>query len=98
MPEEEKKSSTKLVDIDTSGPEVDVTVPETKEETVATEKEPHEETTQDSPITDDTSEKSDERVDVRDSEDGQKHSPAKEDEKLEEYSRGVQNRISKLTR
>tara|TARA_R100001594_G_scaffold147257_1_gene199972 strand:+ start:768 stop:1787 length:1020 start_codon:yes stop_codon:yes gene_type:complete len=98
MPEEEKKSSTKLVDIDTSGPEVDVTVPETKEETVATEKEPHEETTQDSPITDDTAEKSHERVDVRDSEDGQKHSPAKEDEKLEEYSRGVQNRISKLTR
>ena len=97
MPEEEKKSSTKLVDIDTSGPEVDVTVPEPKEE-VVTETETHEETTKDSPITDDTSEKSDERVDVRDSEDDQKQSPAKEDEKLEEYSRGVQNRISKLTR
>ena len=97
MPEEEKKSSTKLVDIDTSGPEVDVTVPEVKEE-VVTETETHEETTQDSPITDDTPEKSDERVDVRDSEDDQKQSPAKEDEKLEEYSRGVQNRISKLTR
>ena len=98
MPEEEKKSSTKLVDIDTSGPEVDVTVPEVKEEPVVTETETHEETTQDSPITDDTPEKSDERVDVRDSEDDQKQSPAKEDEKLEEYSRGVQNRISKLTR
>ena len=97
MPEEEKKSSTKLVDIDTSGPEVDVTVPEVKEE-VVTETETQEETTQDSPITDDTPEKSDERVDVRDSEDDQKQSPAKEDEKLEEYSRGVQNRISKLTR
>ena len=98
MPEEEKKSSTKLVDIDTSGPEVDVTVPEVKEEEVVTETETHEETTKDSPITDDTPEKSDERVDVRDSEDDQKQSPAKEDEKLEEYSRGVQNRISKLTR
>ena len=97
MPEEEKKSSTKLVDIDISGPEVDVTVPEVKEE-VVTETETHEETTKDSPITDDTPEKSDERVDVRDSEDDQKQSPAKEDEKLEEYSRGVQNRISKLTR
>ena len=97
MPEEEKKSSTKLVDIDTSGPEVDVTVPEVKEE-VVTETETHEETTKDSPITDDTSEKSDERVDVRDSEDDKNQSPAKEDEKLEEYSRGVQNRISKLTR
>ena len=98
MPEEEKKSSKQLVDIDTSGPEVDVTVPEVKEEPVVIEKEPHEEATQDSPITDDTPEKSDERVDVRDSEDDQKQSPAKEDEKLEEYSRGVQNRISKLTR
>ena len=98
MPEEEKKSSKQLVDIDTSGPEVDVTVPEVKEEPVVIEKEPHEEITQDSPITDDTPEKSDERVDVRDSEDDQKQSPAKEDEKLEEYSRGVQNRISKLTR
>ena len=98
MPEEEKKSSKQLVDIDTSGPEVDVTVPEVKEEPVVIEKEPHEEVTQDSPITDDTPEKSDERVDVRDSEDDQKQSPAKEDEKLEEYSRGVQNRISKLTR
>jgi len=98
MPEEEKKSSTKLVDIDTSGPEVDVTVPEVKEEPVVTEQEPHEETTQDSPVSDDTPEKSDERVDVRDSEDDQKQSPEKEDEKLEEYSRGVQGRISKLTR
>ncbi len=71
MPEEEKKSSKQLVDIDTSGPEVDVTVPEVKEEPVVTEKEPHEETTQDSPITDDTSEKSDVESDVRDSEDGQ---------------------------
>jgi len=99
MPEEEKKSSTKLVDIDTSGPEVDVTVPETKEEPViTTETEQHEKVTQDSPITDDTPEKSDVESDVRDSEDDQKQSPAKEDEKLEEYSRGVQNRISKLTR
>ena len=97
MPEEEKKSSTKLVDIDTSGPEVDVTVPEVKEE-VVTETETHEETTEDSPSTDDTPEKSDVESDVRDSEDDQKQSPAKEDEKLEEYSRGVQNRISKLTR
>jgi len=92
MPEEEKKSSTKLVDIDTSGPEVDVTVPEVKEE-VVTETETHEETTKDSPITDDTSEKSDVESDVQESE--QKES---EDSKLEEYSRGVQNRISKLTR
>jgi len=99
MPEEEKKSSKQLVDIDTSGPEVDVTVPETKEEVVInTETEKHEETTQDSDKSDDTPEKSDESVDVRDSKDDQEQSPSKEDQKLEEYSRGVQNRISKLTR
>ena len=102
MPEEEKKSSKQLVDIDTSGPEVDVTVPEIKEEEVVnTETEKHEETTkttQDIDKPDDTSEKSEERVDVRDSKDDQEQSPSKKDEELEEYSRGVQNRISKLTR
>ena len=101
MPEEEK-SSKQLVDIDTSGPEVDVTVPEIKEEEVVnTETEKHEETTkttQDIDKPDDTSEKSEERVDVRDSKDDQEQSPSKKDEELEEYSRGVQNRISKLTR
>ena len=97
MPEEEKKSSTKLVDIDTSGPEIDVTVPELKEEPVVTETETHEETTQDSPITDDTPEKSDVESDVQESE--QKESQeSTEDSKLEEYSKGVQGRISKLTR
>jgi len=97
MPEEEKKSSAKLVDIDTSGPEIDVTVPETKEEPVVTETETHEETTQDSPSTDDTSEKSDVEPDVQESE--QKESQeSTEDSKLEEYSKGVQGRISKLTR
>ncbi|MCH2314698.1 MAG: hypothetical protein MK411_11980 [SAR202 cluster bacterium] len=97
MPEEEKKSSTKLVDIDTSGPEVDVTVPEIKEE-VVTETETHEETTKDSPITDDTPEKSDEPVDVRDSKDDKEPSETKQDEKLAEYSDSVKRRIAKLTK
>ena len=97
MPEEEKKSSTKLVDIDTSGPEIDVTVPELKEEPVVTETETHEETTQDSPITDDTPEKSDVESDVQESEQKETEEST-EDSKLEEYSKGVQGRISKLTR
>jgi hypothetical protein len=97
MPEEEKKSSTKLVDIDTSGPEIDVTVPESKEEPVVTETETHEETTQDSPITDDTSEKSDVESDVQEGEQKETQEST-EDSKLEEYSKGVQGRISKLTR
>ena len=46
MPEEKKKPSEKEVDIDTSGPEVDVTVPEVKEEPVVTETETYEETTE----------------------------------------------------
>ena len=39
MPEEIKKPSEKLVDIDTSGPEKDVTVEEVKEEAVVETKE-----------------------------------------------------------
>ena len=38
MPEEEKKPSEKLVDIDTSGPEKDVAVEEVKEEAVVENK------------------------------------------------------------
>ncbi len=113
MPEEEK-SSKQLVDIDTSGPEVDVTVPETKEEVVInTETEKHEETTQDSPITDDTPEKSDESVDVRDEQkqelkeggEAKKETVESGSDKqsdnskaVEEYSEGVKKRITKLTK
>ena len=62
MPEENKiKKEDPKVDIDTSGPEYDVTLPEEKKE------EPKEE-------------------------------PKGEDTKLEDYSKGVQSRISKLTR
>ena len=78
MPEEEKKT----VDIDTSGPETEVNVPEEKdesvvdtapkEETVTTE----EETKQEEPSTEEK----------------------KEDQKVDDYSKGVQSRIAKLTR
>ena len=74
MPEEEKKPSEKLVDIDTSGPETDVAVEEVKEEAVVETKE------QEPKITE------------------VKEEPKEEDTKLEEYSKGVQSRISKLTR
>jgi hypothetical protein len=99
MPEEEKiKSSQKSVDIDTSGPEVDVAVEEKKVDTVITEEvtkeATHEETKQDSPEPVDTSKESDVQPDVQDS----KQEETSEDTKLEEYSRGVQGRIAKLTR
>ena len=76
MPEENKiKQENPKVDLDTSGPEVDVTLPEeVKEEVVETK---DEETVK-------------EEV---------KEEPVKEDDsKLEEYSKGVQSRIAKLTR
>ena len=75
MPEEIKKPSEKLVDIDTSGPETDVAVEEVKEEAVIETKEEEPRITE-----------------------VEKEEPAKEDEKLEDYSKGVQGRIAKLTR
>ena len=79
MPEENKiKKENPKVDLDTSGPEVDVVVPEEKTEEVV-------ETTEQETVT----EVKEEPV---------KEEPVKDDEKLEEYSKGVQSRISKLTR
>jgi hypothetical protein len=91
----EEKVKGPMVDIDTTGPGADVDLPE---DTVNIDKETkestNEETIKDSPKPDDTSEKPDVESDVQDSE------PEKvsEDKKLEDYSRGVQGRIAKLTR
>jgi len=83
MPEEEKqKPSEKAVDIDTSGPEVEVDVAEPKEEAVVETKETEVET------------KEQETETVKEIKKEQK----KDDEQLEEYSKGVQSRIAKLTR
>ena len=80
MPEEEKlKPGEKPVDLDTSGPEVDVILEESKEETVV-DTAPKEETTK------------------QETETENKETENKEDSKLEEYSKGVQSRIAKLTR
>ena len=75
MPEEEKVKPSEIpVDIDTSGPQVDVAVEEPKEEEVVETKE------EETKITEVEKE------------------PKEEDSKLEEYSKGVQGRIAKLTR
>ena len=80
MPEEEKlRPSEKQVDLDTSGPEVDVTLEETKEEVVDTAPE----TTTQEVVTEETVTEETKKED---------------DSKLEEYSKGVQSRIAKLTR
>jgi len=82
MPEEKVKPSEVPVDIDTSGPEVDVAVEEPKEETVVETKEEEPQITE---VKDET---------VKEIKKEQKE----DDSKLEDYSKGVQSRISKLTR
>ena len=80
MPEEQKiRSSEKPVELDTSGPEVDVTLEDTKEEAVV-----------------DTAPETTEQVTV---EEVKTETEKKEDDsQLEDYSKGVQSRIAKLTR
>ena len=83
MPEENKiKKEDPKVDLDTSGPEVDVALPEEKAEEVV-------ETTEQETVKEVKEEPKEEPV---------KEEPVKVDSKLEEYSKGVQSRISKLTR
>ena len=78
MPEEKKlKPSEIQVELDTSGPEVDVTLEDTKEETVV----------------DTAPETTEQEVEVKTDEEKQE-----DDSKLEDYSKGVQSRIAKLTR
>jgi hypothetical protein len=78
MPEEKVKKSEIAVDIDTSGPEVDVAVPEEKEEAVI-------ETKEEETVKDETAKEI-------------KKEQKEDDSKLEDYSKGVQSRIAKLTR
>ena len=93
MPEANKiKKDEMMVDIDTSGPEAEVSLPEENIEQVATEKETTNEEIIKEPVkSEDAPEESSEQSDVQASE-------TKEDEKLEDYSKGVQSRIAKLTR
>jgi len=103
MPEDKKKEEL-TVDIDSSGPDTEVEIKEEKTEGEVQD----EKTTQDSDKPDDTSEKSDEQLDVRDRKDDEeqdkkeevKEEPQQKEQKkeMEEYSEGVQKRIAKLTK
>ena len=85
MPEANKiKKEDPKVDIDTSGPEVDVTIEEKKDEAVIETEAPKETIEQET--------KKDETVKEV------KKEQKEEDSKLEDYSKGVQSRIAKLTR
>ena len=84
MPDEEKKT----VPIDTSGPDATVDIEEVKDESVVETEAPKQETETTDKETDKTFENERET----------KLEESKDDDKLEEYSKGVQARIAKLTR
>ena len=88
MPEENKiKKEDPKVDIDTSGPEVDVTLPEEKKEEAVQAEETIKEVVKEEVKEESTEDKA------------PTESKAKEaDTQLEDYSKGVQSRIAKLTR
>ena len=88
MPDVEENKQD-LVDIDTSGPDVDVQLEEPKEEKVEVEETKVEEVKEEPKV----EEKVEEKVEASD----EKQEPKKEEE-LEQYSEGVKKRIAKLTK
>ena len=92
MPEENKiKKDDAQVDLDTSGPEYDVTLPEEKKEEVVEKEETVKEVIKD--------EEPKKEVEVKEEpKEELKQETKEEDTKLEDYSKGVQSRIAKLTR
>ena len=93
MPEEEKKT----VDIDTSGPSMDVDIPEKKDEATIEEKEVVQkeeptirEVVEEKPVVEKPTEVKEETKEVKEE--------TKDEKELEQYSEGVQKRISKLTK
>ena len=79
MPDEENK----LVPIDTSGPDAEVSIEETKDESVVETENTEQDTGTDKTFENERETRLDEK---------------KQDENLEDYSKGVQSRIAKLTR
>ena len=75
----------KTVPIDTSGPDVDIEIEEKKDEAVIETEQPKEETTE-------------QEVKTEEQEPVKQETETKEDDQLEDYSKGVQARIAKLTR
>jgi len=106
MPEDKEKINEPMVELDTSGPEVDVAIPEEKETSVQQEETNAETDNKDSDKSDDSSEKSGEQLDATPSEQETKEETPEEgsDKKpddsssVEEYSEGVKKRIAKLTK
>ena len=106
MPEDKDKIKEPMVDIDTSGPEVDVALPEEKETSVQQEETNAETDNKDSDKSDDSSEKSGEQLDdspskpetEKETSQEVKEEPTEQQKEMGEYSEGVQKRIAKLTK
>jgi hypothetical protein len=105
MPETRKYETNEMVDIDNSGPEVDVTLPEEKKEEVKDEKvvesnEPIiEEVKADEPQPE-PEQKTEEPVkeEVKKEDKVQDNKSSEDKKELEDYSEGVKKRIAKLTK
>ena len=91
MPEEEKKT----VDIDTSGPGAEIDIEEKKDEAVVEQPEQEKENVEQG--TDKTFE-NERETKLEEGGEVEKKEDKKDDDKLEDYSKGVQSRIAKLTR
>ena len=101
MPEDNKiKKPDPQVDLDTSGPEVDVALPEEKKEETGGISDLQIEETKETETTEQETDKTFENERETKLEEGGEveKKEGKEDDKLEEYSKGVQSRIAKLTR
>ena len=86
MPEEENKT----VPIDTSGPDEEVVIEE-KQETVSEDK-------PEIVVEETTEQETESKETLQEGGEAKKEETKKDDERLEEYSKGVQSRIAKLTR
>ena len=86
MPEEENKT----VPIDTSGPDEEVVIEE-KQETVSEDK-------PEIVVEETTEQETESKETLQEGGEAKKEETKKDDEQLEEYSKGVQSRIAKLTR
>jgi len=96
----EEVKEDKPINLDTSGPDVEVTLPEEKDKAIVEVKE-KEEVKDEKPVeepikSDDAPAKSDEQPDVQESQ--PEETEEKKQEELEDYSKGVKSRIAKLTK
>jgi hypothetical protein len=93
MPTEEK-----MVDLDTSGEGAEINLEEQKDESVVNTESPKQETKETNEETNENDNKSSDSPEKSSEQSNTQAGEKKEDEQLEDYSKGVQSRIAKLTR